>query len=95
MFEKLNTKYGRQIIYLSIITVNVIGLNSQLKDNRLNYKTKPNYMFYIRDISKPNKHRTLGNQTSTENDGKKYQANTNKRKTVVFTLIADKIEFKA
>lgn len=52
-------------------------------------------MFYIRDISKPNKHRTLGNQTSTENDGKKYQANTNKRKTVVFTLIADKIEFKA
>ena len=78
--------------YLSIITLNVNGLNAPAKRHRLAewIQTRPVYMLSTRDPLQTQGHI----QTESEGMKKIFHANGNQKKAVVTILISDKINFK-
>ena len=77
--------------YLSIITLNVNGLNASTKDKDwLNgYKNKPLYMLSPRDPPQTKGHI----QTESEGLEKIFHARRDQKKAGVAILISDKIDF--
>ena len=79
--------------YISIITLNVNGLNAPTKRHRLGeqiQKKRPIYMLYTRDPLQIQEHI----QTESEGMAKVFHANGNQKKARVAILISDKIDFK-
>ena len=78
--------------YISIITLNVNGLNAPAKRHRLAewIQTRPVYMLSTRDPLQTQGHI----QTESEGMKKIFHANGNQKKAVVTILISDKIDFK-
>ena len=75
--------------YLSIITLNINGLNAPIK--RLDTKTRPLYMLSTRDPLQNKGH------IQSENEGlekKKFHANGDQKKAGVTVLISEKMDFK-
>ena len=78
--------------YLSIITLNVNGLNAptETKIGWMDTKTRPLYMLSTRDPPQNRGH------IQTESEGRKkiFYANRDQKKAGVTILISDKIDFK-
>ena len=78
--------------YISIITLNINGLNAPTKRPGLAewIQNQDSYMLYTRDSIQTEEHIQIENEEMKE----VFHANRNQNKTGVIILISDKIDFK-